>query len=55
MSDMEDSGVKSPDKSLAWYTAEIHHLSAAARDLLENYSKIPREEVIAHVLTIVSL
>jgi N-acetyl-anhydromuramyl-L-alanine amidase AmpD len=55
MSDLKESRVKSPNTSLPWYTAEIHSLSSAARDLLENYSKITPDQVIAHVLAIVSL
>lgn len=55
MSVPEESGSKTPDKTMGWYTAEIHNLNSPARSLLENYSKIPSDQVISHILAIVSL
>ena len=49
------SASKTPDKTVGWYTAEIHDISEQARSLLVNYSKISPDQVIAHILTIVSL
>lgn len=55
MSVPEDSTSRTPDKRVPWYTAEIHDLSLPARSLLENYSKISPDQVITHILAIVSL
>lgn len=54
MSVPEELAGLTPDKAVAWYTAEIHDLSLPARSLLENYSKISPDQVIPHILTIVS-
>lgn len=55
MSIPQESARKTLDKTVGWYTAEIHDISEQARSLLENYSKIPPDQVITHVLTIVSI
>ena len=55
MSVAEESASKTLDKTVPWYTAEIHDLSFPARSLLENYSKISPDQVITHILAIVSL
>ncbi|MCJ1398105.1 hypothetical protein MMC11_001302 [Xylographa trunciseda] len=39
-------------KDVPWYSAELEAVGPAARELLEEYSKIPPEEVVPHVLAI---
>jgi hypothetical protein len=55
MSKIQESRVETPNKSVPWYTEEIHDLSPAARELLENYSKVSPNRVISHILMIVSI
>lgn len=50
-----ESNIKAPDKNVPCYTSEIHNLNSPARTLLENYSKISPDQVISHILAIVSL
>ena len=50
----EDLRMGSRDKRVGWYTATLDNVSDVQRDLLENYSKIPAERVIPHILEIVS-
>lgn len=47
---------KAQGKDVHWYKVELddESLSAAARQLLENYSKVPPDEVLSHILKIVS-
>ena len=40
-------------KDVPWYHKELGDLSPACRELLENYSHIPADEVIPHVLELV--
>lgn len=47
-----DARVGTRDKSVAWYSSTLL-LTDGARQLLDNYSKIPSEEVVDHVLKIV--
>jgi len=42
------------DKSAGWYQPTLDSITEAQRDLLENYSHIPPEKVIPHILEIVS-
>jgi hypothetical protein len=41
------------DKNVPWYDLKPRKLSPAARELLENYSKIPPAEVEDHVYKMV--
>lgn len=34
---------------LPWYMKDLDNLKPAARDLFENYSKVPSHEVIPHI------
>jgi hypothetical protein len=34
---------------LSWYTKELEVLKPATRELFEQYSKVPSEEVVAHI------
>ena len=45
----------SNDKNVPWFTKDVDdsNIGKAARELLETYSGIPAEEVLAHVLAIV--
>ncbi|KAI9776897.1 MAG: hypothetical protein M1835_005387, partial [Candelina submexicana] len=40
------------DKDVPWYTDNVEAISDEARELLENYSKIPAEKVNAHILKV---
>ena len=42
------------DKDLPWYYPELKKLGPSARELLENYSKIPAAEVEDHIYKMVS-
>jgi hypothetical protein len=46
--------VGSKDKNVGWFAKTSPELQPAARQLLEQYSRIPADKVIEHVLTIVS-
>ena len=43
------------DKSVGWYEPTLESITEAQRDLFENYSHIPPEKVIPHIIEIVSL
>ena len=45
----------SSESHRAWYADNVTTIPSEARELLEQYSKIPPEEVIPHVLNLVSL
>lgn len=49
-----DLRMGSRDKRVGWYAPTLESISDAQRDLLENYSKIPRDRVIPHILEVVS-
>jgi len=42
------------NKSVGWYVPTLENITEAQRDLLENYSHIPPERVIPHILEVVS-
>ena len=42
-------------KNVPWYDPKLKKLGASARELLENYSKIPPAEVESHIYKIVCL
>lgn len=44
------------DKNTPWFTKDVDNsnIGEAARQLLENYSGIPADEVLPHVIAIVS-
>ena len=46
--------IKAQDKNVQWYKPDLETVSPQARELLENYSHIPPDEVIPHILRIVS-
>ena len=42
-------------KGLPWYQKSIENFGPAGRELLENYSHIPPDEIDSHVLEMVRL
>ncbi|KAH8887857.1 hypothetical protein GQ53DRAFT_796072 [Thozetella sp. PMI_491] len=40
------------DKNVGWYTPTISNLDASSRDLVENYARVPQDEVIPRLLSI---
>ena len=46
--------IKAQDKKVQWYQSDLETVSPQARELLENYSHILPDEVIPHILKIVS-
>ena len=48
-----DKGVGTRDKTVEWYNTSLDDISDSTRDVLENYSKIPSDQVIPHCLKIV--
>lgn len=52
--DHPDHQVGTRDKEVKWYKKDIGTLSQGTRELLENYSKIPSEQVVPHCLKTVS-
>jgi hypothetical protein len=42
------------DKNIPWYDPKLKKLGPSARELLENYSKIPPAEVEDHIYKMVS-
>lgn len=47
--------IKARGKDVHWYKADIGPVSEPARQLLENYSRIPPDQVIPHIAQVVSL
>jgi hypothetical protein len=45
--------IGSRDKNVGWYSSNLETLTAAQRDLFENYSHIPPDSVIPHILRVV--
>lgn len=43
-----------PDRNKGWYREDLKEINEPMRNLLEKYSKIPSEDVVKHVNTIVS-
>lgn len=41
-------------KELPWYEPNIDNIPEPAKTILENYSKIPPEQVLQHVMGVVS-
>ncbi|KAK8214704.1 hypothetical protein M8818_002284 [Zalaria obscura] len=50
----EDFQVGTRDKSVPWYTSSVKDVSEGTRELLEKYSHIPRDQIIPHILKVVS-
>lgn len=46
--------VGTEDKSVAWFQTELEDVNPQARSILETYCKLPSNEVVPHVLKIVS-
>ena len=53
--DQENSRLRigSRDKNVGWFNSNLETLSAAQRDLFENYSHIPPDRLIPHILEVV--
>lgn len=49
-----NSDVKSREKDVHYYTADLETVNEPARRLLEKYSGIPPDQVVPHILEIVS-
>lgn len=45
--------IKAQDKNVQWYKPDLETVSPQARELLENYSHIPPDDVTPHILKIV--
>jgi hypothetical protein len=43
------------DKSAPWYKDELTEITPQAREILEKYSKIAPNEIIRHILRVVSV
>lgn len=43
-----------PERNRGWYQEDLNEINHPMRDLLENYSKVPSEEVVKHVNNIAS-
>lgn len=49
-SEVLQSGKSQPSKEVAWYSSDIqNNIRPEMRDLLLNYSKIPAEDLVAHI------
>ncbi len=42
------------NKNVPWYRKELGKIDQVALDVLENYSKIPSEDITPHILELVS-
>jgi hypothetical protein len=49
------AAVGTQDKSVGWFQPELEDVNPQARTILETYCKLSSEEVVPHVLNIVSL
>jgi len=49
------TAVGTKDKSVDWFQPELEDVNAQARSVLETYSNIPSDQVVPHVLRIVSV
>jgi hypothetical protein len=45
--------IGSRDKNVGWFNSNLETLTPAQRDLFENYSRIPPDRVIQHILEVV--
>ena len=53
-SEVLQSGKSQPSKDVAWYNPDIqNNIRPEMRDLLLNYSKIPAEDLVAHISKVV--
>lgn len=43
-----------PERNRGWYQEDVTEINQPMRDLLENYSEVPSEEVVKHVNNIAS-
>lgn len=43
-----------PERNQGWYQEDVEHINEPMRRLLEEYSKIPSEDIVKHVNNIVS-
>lgn len=43
-----------PERNRGWYQEDLKDINEPMRNLLERYSKVPSEEVVKHVNSIVS-
>ncbi|SLM36092.1 S-adenosyl-L-methionine-dependent methyltransferase-like [Lasallia pustulata] len=44
--------VTTHDKSVLWYTPELQNIETPAREIFENYCKIPSDQVTSHILQV---
>jgi len=42
-----------PERNRGWYQADLTEVNEPIRKLLEDYSKVPKDDVVKHVNTIV--
>ena len=49
-----EANIDPRDKNVPWYDPKLKKLGPSARELLENYSKIPPAEVEDHIYKMVS-
>ncbi len=54
MSTQPSLPIGSKDRRVGWYDPPITRVESSIRDLLENYSRMPGEEVIPRILETVS-
>lgn len=47
--------IKARGKDVHWYKSDIGDVSEPARQLLEQYSRIPPDQVASHIAEVVSL
>jgi len=45
--------IGSRDKNVGWFNPNLSALTEAQRDLFENYSRLPPDRVIPHILEVV--
>jgi hypothetical protein len=45
--------IGSRDKNVGWFNPDLSALTEAQRDLFENYSHLPPDRVIPHILEVV--
>lgn len=53
MTDSSDRQIGDRDRSVPWYNEHLEKLSDGTRELLENYSGIPKDQVLPHIYKVV--
>ena len=54
MDDSRSSTQGTPDTSVAWYKPDVGTIPGEAAKLLEQYSNIPPDKLVAHMSSVVS-